>query len=78
MTPRRDDRDRDLYPTFRDLHESQDVVEKKVDEVKEGLGKLDTRVKVGFAILFLLIASPKVAGGPDASQVVTAVLQHFA
>jgi hypothetical protein len=63
--------------TPRELHDKLDEVEEKFDERFDRVDDFMTKAKVAFAVLFLLLASPK-AGGPSADQIVTGVLKFVA
>lgn len=65
------------YVTPRELHDKIDEVEEKFDRRFDRVDDFIGKAKVAFAVLFLLLASPKV-GGPTADQVVTAGLRFFA
>ena len=47
----------------------------RLSKVEAGLTVVDTRVKVGFGILAVLVTSPKV-GGPTPSEVATALINY--
>lgn len=49
-------------------------VDGKVDDLQVRVAVLDTRVKIGFGVLGVLVASPKL-GGPTAEQVAAAVVR---
>jgi hypothetical protein len=65
------------YVTPRELHEKLDEVEDKIDARFDKVDDYIGKSKVAFAVLFLLLASPK-AGGPSADQVVAGALKLFA
>jgi hypothetical protein len=65
------------YVTPRELHEKLDEVEDKMDARFDKVDDYIGKSKVAFAVLFLLLASPK-AGGPSADQVVAGALKLFA
>ena len=65
---------RELYDK---VDETETKLEQKIDanhkEVSDFIGK----AKIAFAVLFLLVASPK-AGGPSADQVIAGAVKFFA
>jgi hypothetical protein len=63
--------------TPRELHEKLDEVEDKIDARFDKVDDYIGKSKVAFAVLFLLLASPK-AGGPSADQIVAGVLSIVA
>jgi hypothetical protein len=58
-------------PSFRDLYEQTQVFDAKLEKVNDRL----SRMEKGFIFLTVVIASPKL-GGPDASSLVTAAIEH--
>ena len=64
--------DRPEYPSFRDLYDVQRDADEKLDKVEARL----SRMEKGFIFLTVLVASPKI-GGPSASQLISAAVQHF-
>ena len=68
------------YPSFRDLYESAEKLDEKIDAVKDDVADVRaevSRVKYGLAFLALLVAAPKL-GAPSAGDVIAVVIQHFA
>lgn len=61
------------YPSFRDLYESQEKTDEKLEKVNSRISRIEKAVFV----LILIVASPKV-GGPRASDLVSAVLHSMA
>lgn len=68
---------RDDFVTPRELHNKIDEVEEKFERRFDRLDDFMGKAKVAFAVLFLLLASPKF-GGPTADQVVSAGLKFLA
>jgi hypothetical protein len=62
----------DGTPTFRDLYESQEKTDAKIEKVADRL----SRMEKGMIVLTLLVLSPKL-GGPDATHLVQAAVQVF-
>jgi hypothetical protein len=71
---------RDLYEkvgeTEEKLEGKVDTLESKVDANHKDVADFMSKAKIAFAVLFLLLASPK-AGGPSADQVLSSTLKLF-
>ena len=57
------------YPTFRDLYETAEKADQKLEKVETRVGRVEKAV----IVLVVVTASPKL-GGPSASQLITALL----
>lgn len=59
-----------------ELDKKVDGLDNKVDELTVKAAVLDTRLKIGFAVIGALLASPRL-GGPNPDELVAVVFSAF-